>query len=211
MTDNTVVRMDQTDPDSIITAAMAERYAMPAVVVAAMKQAGKHIAIKLLKLVEDDKFDDLPVSTQLRLAEFIFDRAFGKAESAAVSIALSHKINPQVHQSSDSSTRLRAIEQRMQFPEMRKTRSASRAHIPAKDAGSRAADDTSESERVPLSVSAHGESREDCPVSQEAQSVGATTTPAKSMFFEDAEIVDAPQGATIIDMPKYLATHRKSA
>ena len=204
MADNTtIVRMDETDPDSIITAAMAERYAMPAVVVAAMKQAGKHISIKLLKLVESEKFDTLPINTQLRLAEFIFDRAFGKAESAAVSIALSHKINPQTAQTSDASTRLRAIEQRRQFPEMRKTRSASR-----KDDGSDPGE--TPSDRVSLSESAHGEG-ERRPCSPDASPVGATTTPAKSLFFEEAEVMDAPQSAEVIDMPKYLAAQRKSA
>jgi len=203
MTDSTIVRMDQTDPDSIITAAMAERYAMPAVVVAAMKQAGKHISIKLLKLVEDEKFDSLPVATQLRLAEFIFDRAFGKAESAAVSIALSHKINPQITQNSDASSRLRAIEQRRQFPEMKRTRSAS------KETDS-AANDT-HSDRVSLSESAHGDS-ERRPCSNDPAAVGTNTaTPAQAMFFEEAEVLDAPQSAEVIDMPKYLAAHKKSA
>ena len=208
MTENTIVRMDQIDPDSIITAAMAERYAMPAVVVAAMKQAGKHISIKLLQLVEGDKFDTLPVSTQIKLAEFIFDRAFGKAESAAVSIALNHKINPQIAQSSDASTRLRAIEQRRQFPEMRKTRSASR--LPQDDGSS----DPSEasSDRVTLGDSAHG-GRGHRPCPQTASPVGAnnSVTPAQALFFEDAEVVDASQSAEVIDMPKYLAAHKKSA
>ena len=207
MSDSPIVRMDQIDPDSIITAAMAERYAMPAVVVAAMKQAGKHISIKLLQLVESDKFDSLPISTQIKLAEFIFDRAFGKAESAAVSIALNHKINPQITQSSDASTRLRAIEQRRQFPEMRKTRSASRA---SQDGGSSDPDGAS-SDRVPLGDSAHGGGRRS-PCPQTASFVGANiSTPAQALFFEDAEVVDASQSAEVIDMPKYLAAHKKSA
>ena len=207
MDDSTIVRMDQIDPDSIITAAMAERYAMPAVVVAAMKQAGKHISIKLLKLVESDKFDTLTVATQIRLAEFIFDRAFGKADSAAVSIALNHKINPQITQSSDASTRLRAIEQRRQFPEMRKTRSASR--LPQDDGSSEP--NGASSDRVPLGENAHGGGgRRPCP--QTTAPVGANTvTAAQSLFFEDAEVVDAPQSAEVIDMPKYLAAHKKSA
>jgi len=202
MTDSTIVRMDQTDPDSIITAAMAERYAMPAVVVAAMKQAGKHISIKLLKLVEDEKFDSLPVATQLRLAEFIFDRAFGKAESAAVSTALSHKINPQIAANSDASSRLRAIEQRRQFPEMRRTRSASKETDSAANEAS--------PDRVSLSESAHGDS-ERRPCSNDPAAVGATNTPAQALFFEEAEVLDAPQSAEVIDMPKYLAAHKKSA
>ncbi len=209
MADSPIVRMDQIDPDSIITAAMAERYAMPAVVVAAMKQAGKHISIKLLQLVESEKFDRLPISTQIKLAEFIFDRAFGKAESAAVSIALNHKINPQIAQSSDASTRLRAIEQRRQFPEMRKTRSASR---PSQDDGSSEPNGAPSDRRVPLGDSAHGGGRRS-PCQQNASFVGAnnTVTPAQALFFEEAEIVDAPQSAEVIDMPKYLATHKKSA
>ena len=203
MTDSTIVRMDQTDPDSIITAAMAERYAMPAVVVAAMKQAGKHISIKLLKLVEDEKFDSLPVETQLKLASFIFDRAFGKAESAAVSIALSHKINPKITANSDASSRLRAIEQRRQFPEMKRTRSASKEPDSA-------ANDTPP-DRVSLSESAHG-GGERRPCSTDSVTVGAnTSTPAQAMFFEEAEVLDAPQSAEVIDMPKYLAAHKKSA
>ena len=208
MADSPIVRMDQIDPDSIITAAMAERYAMPAVVVAAMKQAGKHISIKLLQLVESEKFDKLPISTQIKLAEFIFDRAFGKAESAAVSIALNHKINPQITQSSDASTRLRAIEQRRQFPEMRKTRSASR---PSQDGGSSEPNGAS-SDRVPLGESAHG-GRGHRPCLQTSLPVGAnnTVTPAQALFFEEAEIVDAPQSAEVIDMPKYLAAQKKSA
>jgi len=201
--------MDQIDPDSIITAAMVERYAMPAVAVAAMKQAGKHISIKLLQLVESEKFDNLPVSTQIKLAEFIFDRAFGKAESAAVSIALNHKINPQITQSSDASTRLRAIEQRRQFPEMKKTRSASRASC---DGVSEP--DGASSDRVPLGDSAHGGSRRS-PCQQTTPFVGANTsntvTPAQALFFEEAEVVDASQSADVIDMPKYLAAHKKSA
>ncbi len=208
MADNTtIVRMDETDPDSIITAAMAERYAMPAVVVAAMKQAGKHISIKLLKLVESEKFDTLPINTQLRLAEFIFDRAFGKAESAAVSIALNHKINPQITTSSDSSSRLRAIESRRQFPEMRKTRSASK--VPA--SGSESDGGEAPSDRVSLSDSAHGGGRERRPCSTDASLAGATCTRARSLFFEDAEVVDAPQSAEVIDMPKYIAMRDKKS
>jgi len=198
--------MDETDPDSIITAAMAERYAMPAVVVAAMKQAGKHISIKLLKLVESEKFDSLPINTQLRLAEFIFDRAFGKAESAAVSIALNHKMNPQIATSSDSSSRLRAIESRRQFPEMRKTRSASK--VPA--SGGESDGGEASPDRVSLSDSAHG-GRERRPCSTDTSPVGATCTRAQSLFFEDAEVVDAPQSAEVIDMPKYIAMRDKKS
>ena len=128
MNDNPVVKMEGEflDPDALMHAAMQERYAVPAVVVAALKQSGKKVAIKMMKLIESDRFDKLPIQTQLNIAEFVFDRAFGKAESASVSMALNHKIsnnggNPE-HEA--NGRRIRELEQRVVFPELARTKTA---------------------------------------------------------------------------------------
>jgi len=130
MTTNTnapLVRMGETDPDALVTAAMRERYAMPAVVVAALKQSGKRLAVKLMTLIESDDFDRLPIDTQLKITEFVFDRAFGKSESASSSLALQHRIRKDTGEIGDSisnSKRLKELDNRVQFPEMRKIKSA---------------------------------------------------------------------------------------
>ena len=118
----------ETSADKMINAAMRERYSTPAVVVAAMKQAGKHMSLKLLRLIESEKFDELPVNTQLRVAEFVFDRAFGKADSSVQAMALSTKISgANSLADSGNSKRIRELEGKIVFPEMSKARPAARA------------------------------------------------------------------------------------
>jgi hypothetical protein len=60
---------------------LAERYAAPAVVVAALKRAGKIAAFRLLAMLEDERFADLPVKTQLEVLNLALDRAYGKIDS----------------------------------------------------------------------------------------------------------------------------------
>jgi hypothetical protein len=129
-----LVQMGETDPDALVTAAMRERYAMPAVVVAALKQSGKRLAVKMMALIESEKFDRLPIDTQLRVTEFVYDRAFGKAESASSSLALQHRIEQAAGGPQDAFTngkRLKELEGRIQFPEMRKVKSAKISTVPA--------------------------------------------------------------------------------
>jgi len=197
-----VVRMGDGDPDSIITAAMAERYAMPAVVVAAMKQAGKHLSIKMLKLVESDKFDKLPVATQLKVAEFVFDRAFGKSDSAAIALALSHRVNPSpTLQDKTASSRLRTIEQKLPFPEMQKTRSE-RLSLPS------GSPDVSSKRDGNLRGSAGRAASDDASPSEDAGE--GRRSPAPLARVKKKCVAQDSAGAEIIDMPKYGAQRRAS-
>jgi len=200
-----VVRMGDGDPDSIITAAMAERYAMPAVVVAAMKQAGKHLSIKMLKLVESDKFDKLPVATQLKVAEFVFDRAFGKSDRAAIAMALSHRVNPSpTLQDKTASSRLRTIEQKLPFPEMQKTRSE-RLSLPS---GSSPEDpDVSSKRDGNLRRSAGRASDADSPPEDAGE---GRRRPAPLARVKNNSTAQDNAGAKIINMPRYEAQRRAS-
>ncbi len=187
----------ETSADKMINAAMRERYSTPAVVVAAMKQAGKHMSLKLLRLIESDKFDTLPVSTQLRVAEFVFDRAFGKADSSVQAMALSTKISgSESLANSGNSKRIRELEGKIVFPEMSKARPAARAiaEIPDPDPV------------VDLSEQGADGDLSDCPV---PVSVGPDSPQIEDAVIKD----DSPPEVIpsfVADLPTYAAARRKS-
>ena len=85
--DDFVVNMNEHfDVDDAMEELLKRRYAMPPVVVAAFRQAAMKGAMRLAKLVEDDdKFSKLKVSDQLKVLEMVFDRAYGKNETASSS------------------------------------------------------------------------------------------------------------------------------
>ena len=116
--------------DNVVNGAMIERYAMPAVVVAALRQAGKHAVMKLLTMIESDKFDKLPIDKQLQIINLALDRAYGRSETASSSLSVIQRaggLKPQTD--ATMSTQLKAIEERMQsrqqrLPEMRRAQRA---------------------------------------------------------------------------------------
>ena len=113
--------------NELMTAVMRERYAMPTAVVAALRQTGKLLTLKMLRLVASEKFDKLPVSTQLAVFNSIMDRAFGKGDSALAALALQEKmgaLTPEKAEGGDAAKQLEDIEARMEFPEMRTRRPA---------------------------------------------------------------------------------------
>lgn len=71
---------------------IAERYSIPAITVSALKRAGNIAAFRLLGIIEDDRFSDLPVKTQLEVIETALDRAFGKSENATAHVTARSKI-----------------------------------------------------------------------------------------------------------------------
>lgn len=60
------------------------RFSMPPAVIAAFRQAASKSAARLLDMVNDDaKFDKLRTVDKLKVMEMIFDRAYGKSETAS--------------------------------------------------------------------------------------------------------------------------------
>lgn len=131
MADNPVVRMDQHfDVDATLEAVAKERFAMPPPVIAAFRQAAMGGAGHLLNLINDkENFSKLKVQDQLRVLEMVFDRAYGKSETASTSMTALHKTGQ--GNSSDHGKQLDQMEQRMKkrnsnFPELKSSRSARR-------------------------------------------------------------------------------------
>jgi len=182
----------ETSADKMINAAMRERYSTPAVVVAAMKQAGKHMSLKLLRLIESEKFDELPVNTQLRVAEFVFDRAFGKADSSVQAMALSTKISgANSLADSGNSKRIRELEGKIVFPEMSKARPAARAI---------AEDRTPNGDLSELGADSNAPAR---------ASVGSDFSDIEDAIESPLEVSqDLP--SFVSDLPTYAAARRKS-
>jgi hypothetical protein len=142
---NQVIRMDQHfDVDSTLEAVARERFAMPTPVIAAFRQAAMKGVSHLLTMVEDkDTFQKLKPQDQLKVLELIFDRAYGKSETASTSMVAMHKTGSV--KSNDHGKQLDVIEQRMidrkrQFPELKQARSASPRTV---GAASKSGDDDS--------------------------------------------------------------------
>ncbi len=192
----------ETSADKMINAAMRERYSTPAVVVAAMKQAGKHMSLKLLRLIESDKFDTLPVTTQLRVAEFVFDRAFGKADSSVQAMALSTKISgADSATNSGNSKRIRELEGKIVFPEMSKARPAARAIAEIPDSDRDPVVDLSE-------LGADGDTL-DSPV---PVSVGPDSSQIEDAIISPPEVVPSEALPSFVaDLPTYAAARRKAS
>ena len=123
-----VVKMDEHfDVDGAMEALARQRYAMPPVAIAAFRQAALKGSIKLLKLVESDAFDNLSTRDKLAVLEMVFDRAFGKAETASTSAITAHKTGADADNGkTEHGKQLAAIEARMaarkqRYPELEKT------------------------------------------------------------------------------------------
>lgn len=85
MGDNTVINMDEHfDVDATMDELVQKRFAMPPAVVATFRQAAAVGAMRLLNLVSDEKaFNGLRAADKVRILELIFDRAYGKSETAS--------------------------------------------------------------------------------------------------------------------------------
>lgn len=103
-----------------------ERFAMPPVVVAALRQAGKMATLRMLQIMQDDKkFNALKPTEQMKLMEMVMDRAYGRAETASSSLNLLARTGQlQGTENTTHSAQLAEIEKRMEeravkYPEMR--------------------------------------------------------------------------------------------
>lgn len=79
------------DVDKALEDLAKARFSMPPVVVAAFRQAAQISAMKLLTMVADPKFDKLSVAARLKIMDMIFDRAYGKSETASTAALAEHK------------------------------------------------------------------------------------------------------------------------
>ena len=109
--------------------ATADRYAMPTISVAMLRQGAQKGLHKLLGIIESDKFDELDLRDQLGLVKFFTDHAYGKADSALAALALAHKTGTDPGNSGDHAAQLDAIEARMgeAYPELKDSNPASEA------------------------------------------------------------------------------------
>ena len=135
MTHNPVVNMaEHFDVDATLDTVTRERFAMPPAVIAAFRQSAMKSVGHLLPLVEDrDKFSELKISDQLKVMEMVFDRAYGRSETASSSMTALHKTG-QLETTGNHGKQLDAIEKRMelrdrQFPELKKAQQARRREL----------------------------------------------------------------------------------
>ena len=134
MTEPVVNMTEHFDVDATMEAVTRERFAMPPAVIAAFRQAAMKSAAHLLKLVEDEKaFGKLKINDQLKVMELIFERAYGRAETATSSMMGMHKTG-QLDSTGDHSRQLKTIEERMakrdrQFPELKTAQRARRKQL----------------------------------------------------------------------------------
>jgi hypothetical protein len=114
--------------DDAVSIAMNERFSMPLVVVAALRQAGKKVTLRLLEMVQDDaQFDKMTPAEKMKLAELVLDRAYGRTETASSSMKTAHQTGQTT--ASDHGRQLEEIEARMEekaikYPELRKAADA---------------------------------------------------------------------------------------
>lgn len=108
-----VVDMENFDLDESLEELAKRRYAMPPVVIAALRQAGNKATARLLKMVEDDSiFDKLAPKDQLRLIEVVMDRAYGKSETAAGHDLTQARLNGDPSKNSDHAKQLDELKKR---------------------------------------------------------------------------------------------------
>lgn len=139
-----VIDMDNFDVDEAMEQVMRKRFAMQPAAVAAFRQAAAIGVKRLLSLVADDaKFDKLSTSDKLKVLEMIFDRAYGKTETASMSDMTNYRTGQDSEKGNKErhSTQLSEIADRMKqnrralpdqrqhevFPELRQKRSAMHA------------------------------------------------------------------------------------
>jgi len=122
------------DVDATLEAVTRERFAMPPAVIAAFRQSAMKSVGHLLTLVEDTKrFEKLKITDQLKIMEMVFDRAYGRSETASTSMTALHKTG-QLEVGSNHGKQLETIEQRMklrdrQFPELKRAHQARRREL----------------------------------------------------------------------------------
>lgn len=136
-----VIDMDNFDVDEAMEQVMRKRFAMQPAAVAAFRQAAAIGVKRLLAMVSDDaKFDKLSTSDKLKVLEMIFDRAYGKTETASMSDMTNYRTGQDSEKGNKErhSTQLSEIADRMKqnrralpdqrqhevFPELRQKRSA---------------------------------------------------------------------------------------
>ena len=89
---NTVIDMATNfDVDEALEELTKARFSMPPAVIAAFRQAAQLSAMKLLNMIADEKFDKLSVANKLKIMDMIFDRAYGKSETASSASLAAHK------------------------------------------------------------------------------------------------------------------------
>lgn len=80
------------DVDEEMEKLAKERFSMPPAVIAAFRQAAQLSAMRLLTMVSDEKqFDRLSMNAKLKVMDMIFDRAYGKNETASSAQLAAHK------------------------------------------------------------------------------------------------------------------------
>jgi len=140
-----VVDMDtHFNVDDAMDDLVRRRFAMSPVAIAAFRQAAVHAVKRLLHMITDDAtFEKMTVSEKLKVMEMVFDRAYGKTETASTSELTNHKTG-QGRDNSDHASQMDAIQQRMQsqrpqigsgngpiFPELKSRRSTREAVRPS--------------------------------------------------------------------------------
>lgn len=134
------------DVDDQMEELARKRFSMQPAVIAAFRQAAAKGAQRLLELVDDDeKFDKLRTREKVEILNMIFDRAYGRSETAS-SYDLANFKTGELSSSRSKSThaaQLSALEARMKeksagksvYPEMSGATPASEATRPAKVIG----------------------------------------------------------------------------
>lgn len=108
-----IIDMENFDLDESLEELAKKRYAMPPVVVAALRQAGLHATKRLLNMVSDeDAFEALSAKDQLRLIELIMDRAYGRSETASGNDAAVAKLGENTGRTSDHAQQLDQLRER---------------------------------------------------------------------------------------------------
>ncbi len=149
--ENAVIRMESFDVDSTLEAVAKERFAMQPPVIAAFRQAAMKGASRLLNLVNNNEaFDKLKPQEQLKVLEMVFDRAYGKSETASSSMTAMHKTGNAT--GGDHGKQLDQMEERMtrrnkNYPELNKARQARRQQM--SEGASPASDDSGGGDILP--------------------------------------------------------------
>ena len=80
------------DVDEALDKLAHERFSMPPAVIAAFRQAAQVSALRLLSLVSDEeKFNRMSTNSKLKVMDMIFDRAYGKSETASTAAVAAYK------------------------------------------------------------------------------------------------------------------------
>lgn len=109
-----------------------KRFSMQPVAIAAFRQAAAKCAQRLLNLVDDDaKFGKLKVREQIEIMNLIFDRAYGRTETASAADLASLKTDPAANSSAAAhGQQLREMEARL-LQKAQVTSSASGRNAPS--------------------------------------------------------------------------------